>query len=75
MTDQNSLLWRQLRKFFSEANCSKTHGQIDTEVAVIWKNLKNQPEFPQNVHAKILELKKKAAEGRGKLDAFWVNDL
>lgn len=75
MTDQNFILYRQLHKFFSEANINRSYSQIDTEVGIIWQKLKTQPEFPGNVHAKIQELKKKAAEGRGKLDAFWVNEV
>lgn len=72
MTDQNTLLWNELRKFYSEAYRQKPHGQVDTDVALIWKKFKKEPEFPANVFDKIRELKKKSAEDRGKLDAYWV---
>lgn len=72
MTDLNSVLWKELRKFYSEANRQKNHSKVDSEVAIIWKSFKKDPGFPGNVRQKIQELKKKAADTRGKLDAYWV---
>lgn len=75
MADHNYLLWKELLKFYSDANANKNQSKIISDAGELWKKLKNQPQFPGNVREKILELKKKAAEGRGKLDAYWVQIL
>jgi len=57
---ENLKLYQSLFSHYKNVNQSLTHSELDIRVAAVWKSMKSQDSFPDNVKTYIEELRGKA---------------